>query len=281
MSDWVDTWARAVAHRISRRQMLGGMGALTAGAAVGGLAPAPSALARAFTPVAATRAKPLTITCPSGYVPCGTICCSPGGECIPTPAGGKVCSNLCGNNPDFQLCSGVCTDVYYDPNNCGWCGNVCPPPPPTSKGKATGQAVCEGGTCGCACDSGYRECKDSAGRCVCVTGSCPCTSSNCKDGTCCDDVCVSLQTDPSNCDECGHACTCPPGFIAICTDGSCGCVCPYTVCNGVCVDTTTNLANCGRCGNSCTAVCPSMSGFTAVCNAGTCENVETITQVCP
>jgi hypothetical protein len=43
MTDWVDTWARLVSQRVSRRQLLGGMGAITAGSALGVLAPAGAA----------------------------------------------------------------------------------------------------------------------------------------------------------------------------------------------------------------------------------------------
>jgi hypothetical protein len=41
--------------------------------------------------------------------------------------------------PGLACCSGVCSDLNEDPNNCGACGNVCPP-----------QFGCSFGTCeGC------------------------------------------------------------------------------------------------------------------------------------
>jgi hypothetical protein len=294
MSDWVDTWARQVAHRISRRQMLGGVGAVAAGTALGALGPgavAAGSVTRdgiAVSPRSAARLTAKT-TCPTGYVPCGDICCDPDGQCI-SAGTQKVCSNACGGNAHFQTCNGVCQDVYYDPSNCGYCGHVCPPPPPrigkTGKTVQTGAAVCLAGKCGCECDKGYRECVDANGRCVCVTGSCPCDAKNCPPpGECCFDVCTDLSVDPANCGSCGHVCPeCPPNFSAVCTNGTCSCKClaPYTLCGSTCTDTGSDPNNCGTCGNVCAAMskCTPAPGFTLICLGGQCVDFEEIIQVC-
>src|SRR6185437_8078934 len=65
-----------------------------------------------------------------------------------------------------QCCSGQCTDVRFDPKNCGSCGHAC----------ATGQE-CSGGEC---------ECSNSE--------------------TVCDDHCVDTNTDPNHCGDCTTQC---------------------------------------------------------------------------
>ena len=283
MADWVDTWARQVAQRITRRQILGGMGALTAGGALGVLGPG-AAAEGSVGPLGITS-RPhttITLTCPTGYVACGNICCDPGGACISTGTT-VTCSNACGGNAHFQICNGICQDVYYDPSNCGFCGHVCPPPPPNSSGKATGTAVCNAGTCGCSCNNGLRECVDSLGRCHCVAGSCPCTTRNCPSpNTCCAGVCTNTKTDPANCGTCGHTCECQSGFTPVCVNGTCTCQClaPNIVCTGACVNPYTDLNNCGTCGNVCSSHCSPPPGFTTICDGGRCANVEYIVQFC-
>ncbi|SRR5579871_1667136 len=73
------------------------------------------------------------------------------------------CSNPCEGG---QFCGGICTDTSNDRNNCGVCGNVCPP-----------GVTCHNGTCGC------------------LPGQ-----TNCS-GTCRD-----ISIDPQNCGACGNAC---------------------------------------------------------------------------
>src|SRR6516225_5767416 len=43
----------------------------------------------------------------------------------------RGCSNPCEGG---QFCAGICKDTSKDPNNCGACGNVCPPGVPCNKG---------------------------------------------------------------------------------------------------------------------------------------------------
>jgi hypothetical protein len=284
MSDWVDNWARQVAHRITRRQLLGGVGAVAAGTALGSLGPGAVAVGSVTADgITVSPASARKLTCPGGYVPCGSICCDPDGTCIATGSG-FVCSNACGGNAHFQKCNGVCQDVYYDPDNCGYCGHVCPPPPPSSAGKATGSAVCNAGQCGCSCDNGLRECTDAKGRCVCVSGPCKCSAANCKPPTqCCANVCTDVLADPANCGTCGHACPgCPPSFTAVCTNGTCSCQClpPLTLCGSTCTDTSNDVNNCGGCGKVCSSHCSPPPGFVTICEGGQCANFEEIIQFC-
>lgn len=147
----------------------------------------------------------------------GDTCCPPGrcadlqhdpqhcGSCgYPCPPAQPVCRagqcTACQADYDCQVqklgencCSGACTDVRVDNQNCGSCGHACPP-----------SQTCQSGKCvACFADS------------------------DCPSGLhCCSGACVNLQTDPNNCGACGKACpngeqcnngtcpTCPPGAPA-------------------------------------------------------------------
>ncbi len=65
----------------------------------------------------------------------------------------------------------------------------------------------------------------------------------------CDDVCVNVNTDSSNCGACGNEC----GVGEECSAGACESVCSpsETFCDGFCVDTDTDDDNCGECGLVC------------------------------
>ena len=75
----------------------------------------------------------------------------------------------------------------------------------------------------------------------------------------CDDVCVDLTWDRSNCGACGVTCA---GTLP-CNVGVCGCPIGLADCGDACVDLRTDRENCGACGTSCAA-----SGMP--CFAGTC-----------
>ncbi|KAH1540878.1 hypothetical protein KXX57_006713 [Aspergillus fumigatus] len=75
--------------------------------------------------------------------------------------------------------------------------------------------------------------------CLC-TGFCPPLL------TCCDNLCVDLQTNPDNCGACNNAC---PPENGICSDGACESLCmlPEIGCGFDCVDASSDPENCGGC----------------------------------
>ena len=88
-----------------------------------------------------------------------------------------------------------------------------------------------------------------------------CGDDACPDGqTECGELCVSLQTDPSNCGSCGEACG--PGEV--CAMGACATECPppLTDCGGSCFDLDRDESNCGACGTACSVG--------EACVSGTC-----------
>ncbi|KAH1322847.1 hypothetical protein KXV81_007833 [Aspergillus fumigatus] len=75
--------------------------------------------------------------------------------------------------------------------------------------------------------------------CLC-TGFCPPLL------TCCDNLCVDLQSNPDNCGACNNAC---PPENGICSDGACESLCmlPEIGCGFDCVDASSDPENCGGC----------------------------------
>ena len=157
---------------------------------------------------------------------CGFSCPSPNVE-LNSPGlicdlGACVCvvdgSGIDSCKDNEVCCTSGCAVIDSDVNNCGACGNVC----------GDGEA-CIAGLCACgaktggpslsACVSEIEEC--CSGRCD-VQGSCErCGPSGvlCANGQeCCDDVCVSVLSDPNNCGLCGVTCSaterCEPAFEA-------------------------------------------------------------------
>lgn len=73
------------------------------------------------------------------------------------------CANACAGG---RFCNGICRDIKNDRNNCGACGNVCPP-----------GVSCVNGACGC------------------PPGQITCSGK-----------CTSTNVDPKNCGACGIVC---------------------------------------------------------------------------
>jgi hypothetical protein len=189
----------------------------------------------------------------------------------------------------------MCTNLSYDQNNCGVCGNVCTPPD-----------VCTNGVCGC--PYGMQKC---SGQCVDITfdtnncGGCGnvCTPPDvCANGVCgcpvgmqkCNGQCVNITYDANNCGGCGNVCT----GGKVCQSGTCSCQPGELTCSGQCTNINSDPGNCGGCGNACTnglqclggqCICPSgWSTCSGSCtnvlgdpqNCGTCGTVCTSDQVC-
>ena len=210
---------------------------------------------------------------------CGSSC----GECEV----GLVCDveGHCGCGDDALDCGdGVCVDPQTDPDNCGGCGTVC-----------GDDESCVDGSCSCLPSCGDRECGDDGCGGTCGTcgddrlcgsgGQCLCLGALDE----CDDECVDVRTDESNCGTCGHEClvyeqclggactTDEPdgGCVASCEgrecgddgcEGSCGecgpeqlcaaggqCLCTneLTDCGDLCIDVRTDESHCGACDHAC------------------------------
>jgi hypothetical protein len=127
-------------------------------------------------------------------------------------------------------CNGACVDLNASAQNCGACGNACPP-------EANAAAGCNSGRCGITCSAGFLDCDGNP-------------SNGCE---------VNENTDLANCGSCNNACPLTPKHAtAACAQGVCGIQCDQgsADCNhdpsdGCEVDTTSDPSNCGACGNQC------------------------------
>ena len=174
-----------------------------------------------------------------------------------TTSGSSSSSSSSGSPcPGANLCGTTCTNITFDPSNCGACGTKC----------AAGQ-VCSGGKCGLTCSGGSTQCNDkcvdivtdpaNCGSCAhACAGSDLCSASQCSQvclgGTVnCSNKCVDTTEDAANCGACGTACKAGE----VCSAGQCGlsCVGGSTKCGAKCVDTSGDPANCGACGTACPA----------------------------
>jgi hypothetical protein len=145
------------------------------------------------------------------------------------------CGNYVCCAADQTACGGYCTDLAFDPDNCGACGYVC------EESGTNEYGACIFGECEYACVEGAVDC----------------------DGTC-----TFLDMDPNNCGACGNVC--PSGQR--CLEGVCqdddpgqGCIYPFILCGGVCVDPTSDPFNCGGCFSQCAPDEACIGGF---CESG-------------
>ncbi|MEZ4394965.1 MAG: hypothetical protein R3A48_28140 [Polyangiales bacterium] len=85
----------------------------------------------------------------------------------------------------------------------------------------------------------------------------------------CSTACRDLQSDPTNCGNCGTACA----MGQTCSGGVCRTDCPtgQTNCSGACVNTATNIANCGACGRACTTTNGTPSCVASACGVASCN----------
>ncbi len=144
---------------------------------------------------------------------------------------------FCSTGPD---CNEDNIDVYFPScagKECGddGCGGSCGDCP----GSEFGEAVCQDGTCGVACDDGYHPCNG-----VCVDNN----------GT-------------AHCGDACSACPIPAGGSAECDGVQCLEVCSaeYHPCDGVCVSNTSIM----HCGTSCEP-CAQGEFATATCDGTNC-----------
>ena len=182
-----------------------------------------------------------------------------------------------------ELCSGTCSDLQTDGENCGKCGYECPAGQACSGGKCA--TTCAGGDVICGGDGGIGKCvntksdNSNCGGCgkacpagqICFGGTCQGTCGDSKSGqtTCKSDggspYCANLNTDNQNCGTCGKSCS----STQVCSGGQCASVCAgdQTMCGGdggplYCANLNTDDANCGACGVPC--------GSMQACIGGAC-----------
>jgi hypothetical protein len=173
-----------------------------------------------------------------------------------------ACLSRC---PNGTFCSGVCTDVRIDPDNCGTCDVSC---------NDESGGFCENGRCRCggrqvSCPTGCVDLQTdlaNCGRCgiACAEGQI------CADGACrfdcpsdfaeCGGECRNLLTDPDHCGTCNNSCP----RAQVCRNGACDTSCGnLTSCNGICRDLAHDPGHCGSCTTACAA--------DEVCIEGTCS----------
>lgn len=185
---------------------------------------------------------------------CGTLC--PG-----VVNGAADCQlgtcTLSACTPPYRSCrSGpteACeTNIFTDPDNCGFCGNVCP-------AIANGTRACSNGTCAVGgCTPPFRDCKNGA-----------------LDG--CE---TDVSTSAANCGSCGNVCPAPPNATPTCSGGTCGlgtCSSPYANCNGNSGDgcetnVSIDLANCGGCGRVCAPPFANPQCQSGICQIASCTS---------
>lgn len=154
--------------------------------------------------------------CASGLTNCGGNCynlltdvnnCGACGVICAFPNAFAVCINgqcaIGGCNAGYFNCNGINADgcevnVLADSNNCGGCGNVCPPRPNASN-------VCNNGQCSLICNAGFADCDNNP-----VNG--------CE---------TNITTSIANCGSCNVVCVPGPHVLSVACVNS---VCKITGC---------------------------------------------------
>ena len=246
---------------------------------------------------AALAASACSITVPSQFScpdPGKTTGCGAGQVCGPD----RLCtSNTVQCAAGETRCSGVCTDITHNRENCGGCvadgtGVLCKPSEqcvPNSNNVPTCTPFCATGQTACAQAAGGFICENlsndraNCGTCgnVCPQGQ-VCTPAGAgQPGHCaieclpnftnCSASCRDLQTDDAACGACGTVCStgthCVGGSCTVtCTPGQKDCRDPLTGIHS-CVDTSKDRGNCGDCASSGSQfVCAAGQ----ICSGGTC-----------
>lgn len=125
----IDRFARSLAHGLSRRRLLGGLGG-SALAAGGLLATSKSALVcqRAGTTCDPRQRCCQGATCQGGVCICvaGSEQCDGDGRCVNFQSDQNHCGRCGGACAVGETCcAGLCVEAERDRANCGTCGNVC------------------------------------------------------------------------------------------------------------------------------------------------------------
>jgi hypothetical protein len=139
----------------------------------------------------------------------------------------------------------------------------------TDIGKPEGNTVTDCGECGVTCslrNATRALCTEGACEPLCRSGFGDCTAVSANDG------CETAITTPTNCGECGMACSLEHVATPNCTSGACAPACSpsYLDCNATTAndgcETSESATNCGACGYTCSTE----HAVGASCNAGRC-----------
>ena len=121
---------------------------------------------------------------------CG-IKCKPNEECMLINGDGPFCTVPCGDTGQTLCPDGRCVDLLSAIDNCGFCGNYCPPAGPNQL------RACHKGACALECADGFADCNADQ-------------SDGCE---------TDLRSHPSNCGACGNECNMALGQP--CVEGKC------------------------------------------------------------
>ena len=174
-----------------------------------------------------------------------------------SPTGTQQCaSNKC--IAPFTTCASSVypcdIDTSNDINNCGECGNACPPP---FRGE---RFICNAGKCevsGCGVDPDFGKFK----------------LADCNGFV--DDGCEVEFGTTENCNACGDKCA--PGVPCVTVAplvNQCGCPAGETNCGGSCKALVNDDTNCGACGTACDITKPAPPNAYYGCDTGTCGHLK-------